>query len=471
MKIVVFLGPSLPLEKARAVLPDALYLPPAKQVDLLSAVGVHRPDVIALIDGEFGQSLSVWHKEILYALDQGVAVYGASSMGALRAAETADFGMIGVGRVYEMYASGEINDDDEVALAHALGESGYRPLSEPMVNLRATFQQACEEGAVDVAVCERLTTIAKSLYFPERSVDRILSEAEAAGLDRLALAAMRAFIRTSYVDLKQRDALQLLATIRDLPAGHRTPRASFKFNRSHLFEVLYNRDRVVRHQGSDVPLVAIANRAALHLPDFNELNFHALNRTLVGTLAELLEVEVTEDEIEQEARRFRTGRRLGETMEFERWLDANDLKPSEFRELMVQLAVCRKLHAWLISSRSGERTTRVILDELRLRGDYQAVASEAACQERTISEHHQDFKETSFSHLSTRDLVLDHLRATRCRIPIHFRQWAEEAGFHGPADLRVELLRARLAREASAGMATQLADALATEATQLAPAT
>ena len=105
MKVVIFLGPSLPLEEARQIL-DAVYLPPAQQADIVSVVGMHRPDVIGLVDGEFGQSLSVWHKEILYALDRGIHVFGASSMGALRAAETDMFGMIGVGEVYRQFASG-----------------------------------------------------------------------------------------------------------------------------------------------------------------------------------------------------------------------------------------------------------------------------------------------------------------------------------------------------------------------------
>ena len=57
-------------------------------------------DAILIVDGEFGQSLSVWHKEILHALHRGIRVVGASSMGALRAAELDRFGMEGVGEIY-----------------------------------------------------------------------------------------------------------------------------------------------------------------------------------------------------------------------------------------------------------------------------------------------------------------------------------------------------------------------------------
>ena len=85
MKSIIFLGPSLPVEEARQIL-DAIYLPPAGQTDMLTATVNCQPDVIGLIDGVFLQSLSVWHKEILYALDRGILVYGSSSMGAIRAA-------------------------------------------------------------------------------------------------------------------------------------------------------------------------------------------------------------------------------------------------------------------------------------------------------------------------------------------------------------------------------------------------
>src|SRR6185503_6037302 len=125
LKAVIFLGPSLPLDEAREIL-DAVYLPPAQQCDLLTATVNEKPDVIGLIDGMFLQSLSVWHKEILFALDQGILIYGSSSMGALRAAETSSFGMVGIGEIYRMYASGELIDDDEVALAHAPADQQYK---------------------------------------------------------------------------------------------------------------------------------------------------------------------------------------------------------------------------------------------------------------------------------------------------------------------------------------------------------
>ena len=54
------------------------------------------PGAIGVIDGYFDGVPSVWHKEILWALSQGIRVFGGASMGALRAAELDGFGMTGV---------------------------------------------------------------------------------------------------------------------------------------------------------------------------------------------------------------------------------------------------------------------------------------------------------------------------------------------------------------------------------------
>jgi hypothetical protein len=95
--------------------------------------------VICIIDGYFGNVPSVWHKEILFALKSGTAVCGASSMGALRAAELHAYGMIGFGWVYRAFRRGVLQDDDEVCVIHAVPELNFEPLSEAMVNIRRSL--------------------------------------------------------------------------------------------------------------------------------------------------------------------------------------------------------------------------------------------------------------------------------------------------------------------------------------------
>ena len=111
--IVVFLGPSLSRARAEQIL-EADFRPPAKRGDIYRAAR-EGAGIILLIDGVFFQECSVAHKEVIYALEAGAKVLGASSMGALRASELDIYGMVGVGKIYEAYKMGDLVSDDEVA--------------------------------------------------------------------------------------------------------------------------------------------------------------------------------------------------------------------------------------------------------------------------------------------------------------------------------------------------------------------
>ncbi len=208
LEILVFLGPSLPLERARAEL-EAIYRPPAARGDILRATS-RRPWAIGLIDGYFESRLAVWHKEILWAMDQGVHVFGAASMGALRAAELAAFGMEGIGRIFEAFASGELERDDEVALIHASEAHGYLPGSESLVNLRATFAAAQEAGLIGRATHDALLLVAQELYYPLRDYPAVVEGASNRGADAGELRAFGAWLPEGRVDQKAADAVALL---------------------------------------------------------------------------------------------------------------------------------------------------------------------------------------------------------------------------------------------------------------------
>jgi hypothetical protein len=189
---VVYVGPTLPVEEARAIL-DATYLDPVQQGD------VHRllaqeplPEAIGIVDALWGTVPTVWHCELRYAMHRGVRCYGAGSLGALRAAELAEVGMVGVGTVYEAFHAGRLEDDDEVALAHGGVEDGWRPLSAAMVDLRATVAAAVSAGQIDATRADTIVRAAKARHFAERtwpySLPRVSVKAEDA---RAMLARMR----------------------------------------------------------------------------------------------------------------------------------------------------------------------------------------------------------------------------------------------------------------------------------------
>ena len=138
---IVFVGPSLARRAVHQLMPTATVLGPARRGDIISCLA-DSPTFIALIDGVFGWEQSVWHKEILCALAIGVKVFGAASMGALRAAELASSGMIGCGLIYRWYADEKIDGDAEVAILHAPSELEYTTLSISLVDLRYALCKA-----------------------------------------------------------------------------------------------------------------------------------------------------------------------------------------------------------------------------------------------------------------------------------------------------------------------------------------
>jgi hypothetical protein len=194
--------------------PDLVCRPPARQGDIFAAVE-DGATVIGLVDGRFDDVAAPWHKEILHALSLGCTVLGAGSLGALRAAECAAFGMIGIGRVYESYASGARFDDSDVAQVHGPDEMEHLPLSEPRVNVEATLDALRDAGALDAATHARLTAAARRIHFADLSMGAV---AEAASDDPAEVRRIAELLVAARVDQKRRDALELVAAMADLPA-------------------------------------------------------------------------------------------------------------------------------------------------------------------------------------------------------------------------------------------------------------
>lgn len=210
-RIIVFLGPSLEREAAAAILP-AEYRAPAKRGDLLRAVE-DGAAVIGLIDGVFHQESAVAHREILTAVRKGVRVVGASSMGALRAAEMDTLGMTGIGAVYRMYKTGELVSDDEVALVFD-PETGLA-LSEPLVNIRFTLKDAEQKGVISAQDHAVLLAAARSVFYPQRTYAKA---ATAAG-NRIAAPVRERFlswVTLHATDQKRADAVAALEYIRGI---------------------------------------------------------------------------------------------------------------------------------------------------------------------------------------------------------------------------------------------------------------
>ncbi|WP_326698473.1 TfuA-like protein [Streptomyces sp. NBC_01754] len=208
MTVHVYSGPTVPADRVREVVPGAVTHPPVRHGDLMR-LGAGSGDTVLIIDGFWHQSAPVRHKEILALLADGVAVVGAASMGALRAAELAPYGMVGVGRIFEDFRSGALDADDEVAVLHT--DDG-RPLSEALVNLRAVLTRAAADGHLDDTEADRLAELARSLSYPSRSWAALGRLAAGDGLGS-AFSRADAWRRTHPCDAKREDAERALALL------------------------------------------------------------------------------------------------------------------------------------------------------------------------------------------------------------------------------------------------------------------
>jgi hypothetical protein len=241
MIAVIFAGPSLPPSARSTAIPELYWRPPLMQGDLYKAA-LARPAVIGVVDGYFDAVPTVWHKEILWAMSQGTHVYGSASIGALRAVELAPFGMKGVGRIFEAYRDGILQDDDEVAILHGPEETDYCPLTEAMVNVRATVERAVREHILDPATASVLTDIAKSLFYKDRSYEAISRAAANKGFPEATLCGLATWLPEGRVDQKRLDTLAMLEAIRaHLTTGFSSIRLACRFAHTAAWEVARRR--------------------------------------------------------------------------------------------------------------------------------------------------------------------------------------------------------------------------------------
>lgn len=230
-KSVIFLGPSLSAEQLSQSFPETnftflhdakdvpsdedeehgLYIvPPIVSGDLFHLSQKISSMTIGIIDGFFENSPSVWHKEILYSLSKKIPVYGAASMGALRASELSVFGMRGVGQIYHRFKEGIYEDDDEVAVIHGPKELGYASISDAMANIRSTLELALSCDVICPNAYEELIHLAKSLFYKERKWDYILSQYQANSPAIIDHNSFRNWVHTNQINQKRCDAIELV---------------------------------------------------------------------------------------------------------------------------------------------------------------------------------------------------------------------------------------------------------------------
>lgn len=436
MIICVFLGPTMPVELARKTL-AADYLPPARQGDVYRAVRRFRPRIIGIIDGYFHQVPSVWHKEILWAMAEGVHVIGSSSMGALRAAELHAFGMQGVGDVFAAFRDGMLEDDDEVAVVHAPEDIGFIAASEAMVNIRWTLDAASTSSIITARTEQALKDIAKALFYPLRNYPEVLKRGADAGLPKDELTALEAWLETGRVDVKRNDAIDMLSRMRAMTGGDDLEPMSvdYAFEHTTMWDVAtfaIDVDNGSREQDPDASIDdllmdeirlgvgrdGLADTALLRLLALDEADRHGLH--------------IDDEERHEAFNTFRMERNLHRGADLRAWLTARDIDRNDVDRLIEDDLLLGK-----VRERLHKGSARFAIDALRLGDDYEPLLARAKAKKRTLEATDEDLELTDVPDAVTWFFE----KITGAPPPEDIDAFAKKRGFWDGADFERAVMR------------------------------
>jgi TfuA protein len=213
-KPVIYLGPSLSHEKAKKIF-DADYRPPAKKGDFLKLSGLEEEiSIVGLVDGVFLQDYPPTPIEVYQlAIKKNMVLVGAASLGALRAVELEKFGVIGIGKIFELYKRRKIFADDEVAVTFA--EEDHKIQSEAMIDIRFNLFIAHKKGIIKESTKLATTKVAKDMYFPYRNYNDIIDQTKKKYYTLVDdLERFRSYISVNRLSLKEQDAIRLIEFIK-----------------------------------------------------------------------------------------------------------------------------------------------------------------------------------------------------------------------------------------------------------------
>jgi hypothetical protein len=437
-EVVVFAGPTIrPREVAEILGARAKVLPPVAQGDLYR-VAQTNPIAVAIVDGYFDRVPSVWHKEILWAMSAGVHAFGAASMGALRAAELTMFGMVGFGDIYQAFYRGEMEDDDEVAIAHADEGDDYRPASEALVNVRFTMAAARTAGLIDEQTRIALIAIAKGLFYPERSYPKILALATEAGLAPGGIRQLRDWLPAGRVDQKRMDATGMMVALRDfLDQGPARKQVAYQFEHTDAWEGARQ-----HFQRGSRPGEASASNAEL----LEELKLAGnFPQALEGALLRLLALEegrrlgktMAGSALSAALESFRRDRGLLHPAQFDQWAEEQGLAESE-----ALLSFMRKqgIVQWIQSVFADDAGNHVA-DWLRARGDLDRLLSRAEHKVTVLRTAALEAPELADSGLTRGQLLEWHFRQLGRDVPADVDLAAIQLGFASKEELLGAVLR------------------------------
>lgn len=340
-QIIVFCGPSgfSNLEKNY---PSFHFREPAQQGDIYHAANICQPTAIILIDGYYKSVPSVWHKEIIYAIEQGITVIGSASLGALRAVELEPYGMIGLGRIYKMYKNGILYRDPDVAVAHTGKDDCFRSLTVPIVNIHATLSNNLPGLCVNAF--NEVLDIARGIHFEYRTLESLLKALTNSSLSEDLLFQVSDILSNQYVDQKAIDADYALSwACKNLPSGG-SERAPF-LSRTHYWTALKDNDTYIDQESTGLYPTKIGLLAyqLLERPDdFMAMRDRSITIELCLWLATLYQIEATDEEIDEVRTQLMLDLAISES-DYQSWLAERGLSPVDCHEYLRACVIEKKV--------------------------------------------------------------------------------------------------------------------------------
>ncbi|MEO1161067.1 MAG: TfuA domain-containing protein, partial [Pseudomonadota bacterium] len=372
-----------------------------------------------------------------------VHVFGSSSMGALRAAELHQFGMRGVGQIFESYRDGELEDDDEVALIHGPQDMGYIGLSEPMVNIRATLKQAVSDGVLTAKLAGSLGDAAKATYYRERNWDVLLDLPHNKKKHASQMRAFRDWLADGKVDAKRDDALQMLSEIEDFAATDQPANTvSYTFEYTHLWHsVVEDTDTLpamAAQQPGNPSASGILNELRLDPDTYYNVQREALLRLLALKEQRARGYQASNEELNDRVREFRLANALSKRKKLDAWLTRNDTDEAG----ILQMANDNALVDQLLVEAEGELDEHM-LSTLRETGQFVKLRDKASKKARVAKQLRAQEDDEDRQGYGAGRLQLAAWHFEDClerEMPADFNAYAQSIGL-GSADEFFELLR------------------------------
>jgi YcaO-like protein with predicted kinase domain len=239
---VVFAGGSL-LREDYINDSDIVYVSPAEQGDMLMTILEGFKNIL-IIDGYFYSKFPCTTFEVMLALENNINVFGSSSIGALRAVELDNYGMRGIGYVYNYLKKQRIKPYHIVAQVY---DEQDKPLSTPLVNIIYFLESALNEGVISKDDFDKCFNLVDNIHFLNLSFKYFFKQLKSKNIvPESVVSELENYLFVKgeqYFDIKKKDALLLLNNFKSILQSQNADYVKKTFNQAkeRYLKILYSK--------------------------------------------------------------------------------------------------------------------------------------------------------------------------------------------------------------------------------------